>query len=44
MKRLLDTHLLIWASFEPHKLPDAVRVYLENEQSQPFFSIASLWD
>jgi PIN domain nuclease of toxin-antitoxin system len=44
MRRLLDTHLLIWASFEPQLLPADVRHFLEDEQNEALFSMASLWE
>lgn len=44
MKVLLDTHLLLWAAGTPDRLPRAVRDLLEDEQTEPMFSAASLWE
>ena len=44
MKVLLDTHLLLWAAAEPHRLPEAVRTLLEQSDTEPVFSAASLWE
>lgn len=43
MKVLLDTHILLWAAGEPHRLPVAARELLENPAIEPMFSPASLW-
>lgn len=39
---LLDTHLLLWAVAEPHKLPPAARKRIE--ASDVFVSAASIWE
>ena len=44
MKLLLDTHLLLWAAAEPHRLPDAARTLLEGADTEPVFSPASIWE
>jgi PIN domain nuclease of toxin-antitoxin system len=44
VKLLLDTHLLLWAAAEPHRLPDAARTLLENADTEPVFSPASIWE
>lgn len=44
MKVLLDTHLLLWAAAEPHRLPGAVLTLLEQPDTEPVFSAASLWE
>lgn len=44
MKVLLDTHILLWAAGEPHRLPVAARELLENPAIEPMFSPASLWE
>ena len=43
MKLLLDTRLLLWAAGVPERLPDEARALLEDEDTNPFFSAASLW-
>lgn len=44
MKLLLDTHLLLWAASSPQRLPAEALALLENEDNQPVFSVASLWE
>ncbi len=44
MKLLLDTHLLLWAAFDPDKLSGALAELLEAHDSELFFSAASLWE
>jgi PIN domain nuclease of toxin-antitoxin system len=44
MKLLLDTHLLLWAAGQPERLPDETRLSLDDPQTEPFFSAASLWE
>src|SRR5580658_8101594 len=42
MKLLLDTHLLLWAAGEPHRLSSAAGKLLENKRNELFFSAISL--
>jgi PIN domain nuclease of toxin-antitoxin system len=44
MKFLLDTHLLLWASFSPEKLSMSARKLLTPPTSQLFFSAANIWE
>ena len=44
MKLLLDTHLLLWAAGAAEHLPDEARVPLEDSETQPVVSVASLWE
>ena len=44
MKVLLDTHLLLWAAADPHRLPAAARDEIENPANELVFSAASLWE
>jgi PIN domain nuclease of toxin-antitoxin system len=44
VKLLLDTHLLLWAAAEPHRLPDVARTLLEDAETEPVFSPASIWE
>ena len=44
MKLLLDTHLLLWAAGEPHRLTLQARTLLEAPENALFFSVASLWE
>ncbi|MGV8834009.1 MAG: type II toxin-antitoxin system VapC family toxin [Devosia sp.] len=44
MKLLLDTHLLLWAAAEPHKLGSAALTEIENADNGLLFSAASLWE
>ena len=44
MKLLLDTHLLLWAAGEPHKLSAKARRLLADTNNELMFSAASLWE
>lgn len=44
MNLLLDTHILIWAAGQPERLSDEVRALLQDPETEPFFSAASLWE
>ncbi|MEW6339788.1 MAG: type II toxin-antitoxin system VapC family toxin [Pseudomonadota bacterium] len=44
MKLLLDTHLLLWAAGEPHRLSPEARRLIEDRAYELFFSAASLWE
>ena len=44
MKLLLDTHLLLWAAGEPHRLSSDARQLIEDPAHELFFSAASLWE
>ncbi len=41
---LLDTHILLWMAYEPHKLSERERLYLQSENRPIFFSAASIWE
>ena len=44
MRVLLDTHILLWAAYHPHRLPEAIADYLASATAEPLFSVASLWE
>ena len=44
MKVLLDTQLLIWATTDADRLPNAPREIIEDGENTIFFSIASIWE
>lgn len=44
MKLLLDTHLLLWAAGQPDRLSAAARALLDDPETQPHFSVASIWE
>jgi PIN domain nuclease of toxin-antitoxin system len=41
---LLDTHLLLWAAFDPSKLSAKGRSLIKSEENELFFSAASVWE
>ncbi len=41
---LLDTHLLLWVAAGNEQIPDQVRKRLVDEQVEPLFSVASIWE
>jgi PIN domain nuclease of toxin-antitoxin system len=44
VKLLLDTHLLLWAAREPHRLPAAARKLIADPQNDLAFSVISIWE
>jgi PIN domain nuclease of toxin-antitoxin system len=44
VKLLLDTHILLWASGQPERLPAKARKLLSNPRNELLFSAASLWE
>ena len=44
MMLLLDTHTLLWAFYEPERLPAGTRKVFLASQNQLFCSIASIWE
>ena len=41
---LLDTHLLLWAAFDPDRLSPKARQTLQSRQTPLAFSLASFWE
>ena len=41
---LLDTHLLLWAAFEPARLSSKATKTLQSRETPLAFSLASLWE
>ena len=44
MRLLLDTHVLLWAAGEPHRLPADALALMEDPATELVFSAASLWE
>jgi len=44
VKLLLDTHLLLWAAAASARLPAAAQALLDDPDTAPLFSAASLWE
>lgn len=44
MRLLLDTHILIWAVFEPRRLTEDARRLISDEANEKLFSVASIWE
>ena len=44
MKLLLDTHLLLWAAYNPKRLTKAARALIDDFKNELVFSAASLWE
>lgn len=44
MKILLDTQMVIWATFWPELLPTQARQLIADEDNEIYFSPASLWE
>jgi PIN domain nuclease of toxin-antitoxin system len=44
MKLLLDTHLLLWAANEPHRLSAKALALMSDAENELIFSAASLWE
>ena len=41
---LLDTHLLLWAAFEPDRLSAKAKLILQSRQTPLAFSLATVWE
>lgn len=41
---LLDTHVLLWAAGTPDRLPPDAREVIEDRETDPIFSAASVWE
>ena len=44
MRFLVDTHLLLWAAAEPHRLPSEAAALMQDERNALHFSVISLWE
>jgi PIN domain nuclease of toxin-antitoxin system len=44
LKLLLDTHLLLWAAGNPDRLSADVQALLNAPETEPHFSVASIWE
>ena len=44
MRVLLDTHILLWSAFDSPKLPDAVKIMIQEETNEIICSTASIWE
>jgi PIN domain nuclease of toxin-antitoxin system len=44
VRLLLDTHILLWAASEPHRLPAEARELLSDPANALAYSSASLWE
>jgi PIN domain nuclease of toxin-antitoxin system len=44
MAVLLDTHVLLWALYDPARLSDRMRALLEDPDEEVWFSAATIWE
>lgn len=44
MNFLLDTHVFLWAIFEPEKLPKKLKTSILNSESASYISIITFWE
>ena len=44
MSLLVDTHLVLWAAYDPERLSQIARARLEDEGHHPHVSAASIWE
>ncbi len=44
MRLLLDSHILLWMSYEPYRLSEERRVALEDPANELYFSVAGIWE
>ena len=44
MRVLLDTHVLLWALAQPHRLDEETRATIESGVNEVLFSVASIWE
>jgi len=41
---LLDTHIILWSAYEPHRLGQRARAILDDPDNRLIFSVASIWE
>jgi PIN domain nuclease of toxin-antitoxin system len=44
VKLLVDTHVLLWALLEDHRLSKSARQVLRSDDNEPYFSLVSIWE
>lgn len=44
MRLLLDTHMFLWWDRQPLRVPAALRAAIEDDTSQVFVSVATVWE
>ena len=44
MRLLLDSHVLLWAGYEPDRLSEERRAALDDPENELYFSVASIWE
>ena len=44
MKILLDSHTLYWFAEDAPQMPDTIKSLIENEQTENFVSVISIWE
>lgn len=44
MRCLIDTHILIWAAYDPGQLPAQLVDIIRNPENDIYVSVASLWE
>jgi PIN domain nuclease of toxin-antitoxin system len=44
VKLLCDTHVLLWAAYQPDRLPATARMSILDPDNTPWFSVVSLWE
>lgn len=44
MRYLLDTHILLWALFDPKKISTVARKILRSQENSIFVSVVSFWE
>ncbi|MFH1636339.1 MAG: type II toxin-antitoxin system VapC family toxin [Chloroflexota bacterium] len=44
MKLLLDTHIFLWASEQPHRLTPSMQDALRNPENELILSVVSVWE
>lgn len=44
MNFLIDTHIFLWAIFEPEKIPKKIKASILNRESTVYISIITFWE
>lgn len=44
MKHLLDTHIFLWAIFEPEKIPKKMKAHILDPESDNYISVITFWE
>lgn len=44
MKLLLDTHIFLWFISGDERLPESIKMHIQNSENEVYLSVVSLWE